>query len=144
MISGFGAFTARSWDLGALSQTYHFLIKIVSNRMISGLGASTARSWDLGPLSQTDHFLIKILIGCFPGSAPRVYIYVSGSVLLNVCAYIEELVGCNHGYIFVFLCLYIYIYTYIFLCAYINVQIAIVVSKRSVVCTRFVSKYTVV
>ncbi len=71
MIFGLGASTGRFWDLGALSQTYHFLIKIVSNRMISGLGASTARSWDVGVLSQIDHFFIKILIGCFPGSAPQ-------------------------------------------------------------------------
>ena len=70
MIFGVGASTGRFWDLGALSQTYHFLINIVSNRMISGFGASTARSWDVGVLSQTDHFLIKILIGCFAGSAP--------------------------------------------------------------------------
>ncbi len=61
MISGLGASTARSWDLGALSQTYNFLIKILSNRMISGLGASTARSWDLGALSQTYNFLIPRL-----------------------------------------------------------------------------------
>ncbi len=52
MLSGLGASTARSWDVGALSETYHFLIKILSTRMISGLGTSTVRSWDLG----ADHF----------------------------------------------------------------------------------------
>ncbi len=47
-----------------------------------------------------------------------------------------------YSFVSLSLSLYIYIYsTYIFLCASINVQTDIVVSKRSVCCTRSVSKH---